>query len=145
MRIAIMTSLAAVGMIVGLTAGPALRAGDLTVTASYSGKGNVDATHEIWVFLFDTPNVNSGSQPVATQALTKNGGVATFKNVAQDTVYILMAYDDKGTYDGNAGPPPAGTPVGMYTKDGKVPAPVKPGPGAKIKTAFDDSRRMGGQ
>ena len=32
-------------------------------------------------------------------AVKKSGGVATFKNVAQDTVYVMLACDEKGTYN----------------------------------------------
>jgi hypothetical protein len=145
MRKVFITSLAAILVAAGLSAAPAFRAGDLTVTASYTGKGPVDDTHEIWVFLFDTPTVSAQSQPITSMTVKKSGGTATFKNVAQDTVYVMLAYDEKGTYDGTAGPPPPGTPIGMYTTDGKVAAPVKPGPGAKVKATFDDSRRMGAQ
>jgi hypothetical protein len=134
----------AICVAVGLTAAaPVIRAGDLAVTVSYTGKGPVDDTHEIWVFLFDSPVINNSSAPVAVQAVKKSGDTAAFKNVVQDIVYVAMAYDEKGDYDGTAGPPPPGTPIGMYSTDGKAAGPVKPGPGAKIKATFDDARRMG--
>ncbi len=34
---------------------PIVRAGDVTVTATYKGKGPVDEKHKILVFLFDHP------------------------------------------------------------------------------------------
>lgn len=145
MRKFLITIVAVFAVAAGLSTAPAFRAGDVSVTVTYKGKGPVDDTHEIWVFLFDTPTVDASSQPVMTTTVKKSGATATFKNVTQDTVYVRMAYDDKGTYDGNAGPPPPGTPVGMYSTDGKTAAPVKPGPAAKVKVTFDDSRRMGGQ
>ena len=145
MRNMFVTLLAAVALAAGLSAAPALRAGDLTVTASYTGKGAVDDTHEIWVFLFDSPQVTAASQPITSMTIKKSGGSVTFKNVAQDTVYVMLAYDVKGDYDGTAGPPPPGSPIGSYSTDGKVPSPVKPGPGATVKATFDGSRRMGGQ
>lgn len=115
--------------------------GDVSVTVAYTGKAKVDDTHEIWVFLFPNPNISAASQPLAAQAIKKNGGTATFKAVAQTPVYIAVAFDEKGDYDGNAGPPPPGTPIGMHAKDGVMIA-VKPGPTGKVKTSFDDSRRM---
>jgi hypothetical protein len=33
----------------------------------------------------------------------------------------------------------------MYSTDGKAPSAVNPGPKAKIKGTFDESRRMGAQ
>lgn len=49
---------------------------------------------------------------------------------------------EKGGYDGNAGPPPTGTPIAICSTDGKgTPTPVKP-PDAKIKMSFNDARRM---
>jgi hypothetical protein len=116
-------------------------AGDISVTVNYKGKGPVDDTHEIWVFLFDSPEIAPGMRPVGTQSVKKNGGTATFTNVATDPVYVRLAYDEKGDYDGLSGPPPPGTPLGQYSKDGKTIAPVKPGAAAKLKVAFDDSFR----
>jgi hypothetical protein len=121
------------------------RAGDVAVTVTFKGKGPVDAKHEIWVFLFDSPNIGQGSTPVAVQAVTKSGGTATFKNVTQDLVYVAVAYDEKGDYDGNSGPPPQGAPVAVHTVDGKAGAPVTPGPKGIVKLTFDDSQRMGQQ
>jgi hypothetical protein len=145
-RVAVFAVLTGLMMTVGLTTALVQeRAGDVTVTVTYTGKGKVDDTHEIWVFLFDTPNVGRESQPLATQAVKKSGGTATFKNISQDPVYVLFAFDETGNYDGTAGPPPPGTPIGMYSTDGKAPAPVKPGTGAKVKATFDDTRRMGQQ
>ncbi len=127
---------AAAGPVVGLGA-----AGDVAVTVTYKGKGPVDQTHEIWVFLFDSAELGPGARPIATEVVRKNGGTATFANVAQSPVYVRIAYDEKGDYDGFSGPPPSGTPLGMYSKDAKTIAPVTPGPGAKIKVVFSDSFR----
>ena len=44
---------------------PRFLAGDVTVTVTYNGKGKVDDTHEILVFLFDHPNPGQGSVPLA--------------------------------------------------------------------------------
>jgi hypothetical protein len=74
----------------------------------------------------------------------RGGAPATFKNVATDPVHIAVANDEKGDYDGNAGPPPPGTPIAMYSTDGKAVSPVKPGKAGKVKVSFDESRRMRG-
>jgi hypothetical protein len=121
---------------------PVVQGGDITVTASYKGKGTVDDTHEILVFLFDHPSPTAESEPLDMQVITKNGGSATFKNVALPSVYVTLVYDEKANYDGRSGPPPAGTPIGSFTKAGK-PVAVKPGPGVKVTATFDDSKRFG--
>ena len=135
--------LMALGVIVcGLmapAAGMAQKAADLAVTVNYTGKGTVDATHEILVFLFTTPNPTAESEPLGMQTITKNGGTATFTAVAPETVYVVMVYDEKSNYDGNS-PPPAGAPIGNYGKGGKA-LPVKPAETPKIKATFDDSVR----
>jgi hypothetical protein len=117
-------------------------AGDLAVTVSYSGKGKVDDTHEILVFLFDHPNPTAESIPLAMQQVYKSGATATFSNVSADTVYVVMVYDEQANYDGRSGPPPHGAPIATYGKGGK-PIAVKPGPNAKVTASFDDSRRWG--
>ena len=144
-KLAAFTALLA--MSTGLTAAPAAvvpvtlaRAGDVTVTATYKGKGPVDEKHAILVFLFDHPSPTASSVPLSLQTIVKNGGTVTFKGVAESTVYVTLVYDEKSDYDGRSGPPPAGTPIGSYAKAGK-PVPVTPGPGAKVVVTFDDSRR----
>ena len=118
---------------------PRLLAGDVVVTVAYTGKGKVDDTHEILVFLFDQPTPTEGSIPLAVQTTTKSGGTVTFKDVAINPVYVVMVYDEQANYAGDA-PPPPGAPIGSYQKDGK-PIAVTPGPDAKIKVSFDDSIR----
>jgi hypothetical protein len=132
----LLTLAATTGPVVELSA-----AGDVAVTVTYKGKGPVDQTHEIWVFLFDSAEI-AGARPIATEVLRKNGGTATFANVTQSPVYVRTVYDEKGDYDGFSGPPPSGTPIGQYSKDAKTIAPVTPGPGAKIKVVFTDAVRM---
>jgi hypothetical protein len=119
-----------------------LAVGDLAVTVTYAGKGKVDETHEILVFLFDHPVPTSESVPLAMSPVQKNGGTAAFTNVSAETVYVVMVYDEKANYDGTSGPPPQGHPIGTYSKAGK-PVPVKPAAGAKVSVTFDDSRRWG--
>ena len=135
--VCLMAGLAATGSAAVI---PWVRAGDVTVTASYKGQGTVDPKHAILVFLFDHPTPTASSEPLALQVITKNGDTATFKDVAAETVYVTVVYDEKSNYDGRSGPPPAGTPIGSYTKAGK-PVPIKPGADAKVTVAFDDSRR----
>ena len=88
---------------------PALAA-DLTVTVTYTGKGKVDAKHDILVFLFATPNINAGSVPMTVQSVPMSGGTATFKGLVQDPVYVVMVYNEKADYTGTDGPPPEACP-----------------------------------
>jgi hypothetical protein len=115
-------------------------AANLTVIVSYNGKGKVDETHEILVFLFDHPVPTADSNPLAVQSVQKSGGTATFTSISSSPVYVVMVYDEKADYDGRSGPPPAGTPIGTYSKAGK-PVPVTPGANVKVVVSFDDSKR----
>ena len=119
---------------------PIVRAGDVTVTATYKGTGPVDEKHKILVFLFDHPTPTGERPPLAVQGVAKNGGSAKFTAVAVSPVYVTVVYDEKSNYDGQNGPPPAGTPIGAPLKAGK-PVPITPGPAAKISVTFDDSQR----
>jgi hypothetical protein len=121
------------------TASGAQEAG-VKVTVKYTGKGTVDPDHRIWVWLFDTPDIGPGAIPIDEQALDKNGATATFATVAAGKVWIAIAYDEKGGFAG-AAPPPAGSPVTLYTEKG-VPAFVTPGPDGSVTVTFDDSMRM---
>jgi hypothetical protein len=116
-----------------------LLAGDVVVTVTYTGKGKVDDTHEILVFLFDQAQPSEGSIPLRLLTTTKSGGTVTFKDVTTSPVYVVMVYDEQANYAGDA-PPPPGAPIGSYQKDGKA-IPVTPGPDAKIKVSFDDTVR----
>jgi hypothetical protein len=130
--------------LVGHAAGQAQTIGDMQVTVTYKAKdAKVDDTTDILVFLFDHTDPTGESQPLGMQAVKQNGGTATFTGLPDRDIYVYVVYDEKGSYDGMSGPPPVGTPIGMYSKDGKVATPVKPG--AKIKLTFNDARRWGTQ
>ena len=124
---------------------PAPAAKDVTVTVVYTGKGAVDAKHNVLVFLFADPNVGPNSMPLGgPQVIQKNGSTVTFKDVSTSPVYVVAVYDEQGGYTGLGGPPPAGTPIGMYSKDAKSPpAPVTPGPKTALKMTFNDAQRFG--
>jgi len=113
---------------------------DVRAAVTYKGKGVVDAGHKIIVFAFSDPNITSDSRPVGTQFATKNGETVAFKNVASP-IYLFAVYDEKGTYDGVSGPPPAGIPVATYSKAPKGAATaVAPGSPA-VTFSFDGSER----
>ncbi len=142
-----LVALVVAALVGAAAAAPAARAGagELSVTVSYNGKGEVDAKHDIFVFLFDTPNIGAGSRPIATRAVNKNGDAAKFADLSVSPVYVAVAYDETGDYDGFSGPPPPGTPIGIYSTDGKgTPAPVDVTGTAQITMTFADTQRMGG-
>ena len=136
--------LAIAATLVAVALGPAglpvaAQGADLSVTVSYTGKGPVNDKNDILVFLFREPQPTATSQPLGVQYITKNGGTAVFKGVT-GPVYVVTVYDEKADYDGQSGPPPAGSPIGGYAKDGKS-VPVDPAKTPKISFKFDDSRR----
>jgi hypothetical protein len=122
---------------------PAPNASSVKVTVKYTGKGTVDATHRLWVWLFDTPEIIPGSIPIAEQSLEKNGGTAEFANVAAKQVYIAIAYDEGGGFVGQA-PPPPGSPVALFGAKGPndPPVAVTPGPKGSVSLTLTDAQRM---
>jgi hypothetical protein len=122
---------------------PAPLAHNLAVTVKYTGKGVVDPSHGILVFLFDSPNFQA-SQPFSIQTITKNGDVASFMNLAQTKVYVVAIYDDQGGYTGRAGPPREGAPIGYYgaTPAANAPAAVTVGAKTDITLTFDGSTKF---
>lgn len=123
-----------------MSASEATTAGPVNVTIDYKGKGTVDGSHRVWVWLFDTPEIGPGAMPIAETSVDKNGAVATF-NVGNDRVWIAVAFDEQGVMAGSA-PPPTGAPIGIYSATGGAPAAVEPGPKGIVTVTFDDSIRM---
>jgi len=115
-------------------------AGKVSVTVNYTGKGTVDASHQVWVWLFDSPEIGPGSMPIAEASVAKNGAAATF-DVGTDRVWIAVAYDEKGVMSGNS-PPAPGSPIGIYASSSGAPEAVTPGTTGAVVVAFDDSLRM---
>jgi hypothetical protein len=126
-----------------LSAAPAVtvNSGTVKVTVTYKGKGKVDTSHKLWVWLFDTPNIGPGAMPIDQIALDSNGADAVFENVAGDKVYIAVAFDEQGAMTGD-GPPPTGSPVGLLMGADGTPRSVTPGDKAGATLIFDDTLRM---
>ena len=116
-------------------------AGTVAVKVQYKGKGTVDGKHQVWVWLFTTPDIQPGAMPIAQLSVAHNGEVAVFEGVPADKVWIVAAFDEQGTMDG-MGPPPSGTPVGIYADATGAPAGVVPGDKKESVLTFDDSFRM---
>jgi uncharacterized protein (DUF2141 family) len=115
--------------------------GGLKVTAEYKGAGTVDKTHQIYVWVFDTPNITAQTTPLASDAITTNGGSVSFSGLPK-TVYLAAAFNEKGDYDSTQGPPPTGTPVTIYGGESSAKAVETGGADAAVTITFDDSMRM---
>ena len=141
LSLAIAASLATGAVAGPIAAGPAdSQDSSVRVTVKYTGKGPVDETHRVWLWLFDTPDIGPGSMPIAELSVGKNGETASFDSVSAAKVWIAAAYDVHGTMSGSA-PPPSGTPIGIFASSTGAPEGVKPGDKPAILT-FDDSQRM---
>ena len=119
----------------------AQESGKLKVTVDYTGAGAVDATHEIFVWVFDNPNIGPGSLPIASDVATANGAALNFSGLPKE-VYLVAAYDEKGDYDGTSGPPPPGTPIVVYGDMGAAKAIPTGGADASVDVKFDATVRM---
>ena len=119
----------------------AQESGKLKVTVDYKGTGEVDATHEVFVWIFDTPNIGADSVPIANDVITANGASVDFSGLPKE-VYIAAAYDEKGDYDGTSGPPPTGTPITIYGDMGVAKAIPTGGADASVSLTFDATTRM---
>ena len=119
----------------------AQESGKLKVTVDYKGTGTVDASHEIFVWVFDNPNIGADSVPIANDVLTTNGGSLNFSGLPKE-VYLAAAYDEKGDYDGTSGPPPTGTPITIYGEAGVAKAIPTGGADAAVSVTFDATVRM---
>jgi len=117
----------------------------IKVTLDYTGSGTVDENHKIYVALWDSPSFTQGNvMPAAIQSTSSKTGTVTFSDVKTNPAYVSTAYDPTGKWDGQSGPPPAGSSLGMYSKSPGKPEPIDTA-GGKTATAtisFDDSVKM---
>jgi hypothetical protein len=123
------------------------KGGTIRVQLNYTGTGTVDQTHKIFVALWDTAEFmepNAHVMPVAVESTASKNGTVTFSDVKKSPAYVSSAYDATGKWDGQSGPPPAGTSLGVYSKTpGKAePIDVAPGKTAEATISFDDSIKM---
>ena len=120
---------------------PSVTAGTVKVTIHYTGKGKVDASHKLWVWVFDSPNIGAGSMPMGQASLDKNDSEAVFDGITVGKAYIAVAFDETGAMMGDA-PPPSGTPIGVLMGSDGAPSAVTPDGTAPVVLTFDDSLRM---
>lgn len=116
-------------------------AGSVTVTVRYTGAGQVDDSHRLWIWLFDTPDIAPTSMPVREAFVATNGGSITIEGLGEDRVWIAVAFDERGGSAGNA-PPASGSPVGIHASADGRPAAVVTGEKSPTLVTFDDSVRM---
>src|SRR5712664_1678949 len=118
----------------------------LEVQLHYTGPGTVDATHKIFVALWDSAGFanGEGGPPVAVQSATSKNGTVTFSDVQKVPAYVSAAYDPTGNWDGQSGPPPKGASLGMHSKAPPKPDPIDIAPGktAKATISFDDTVKV---
>src|ERR1051325_7907405 len=88
------------------------------VDVTYTGSGTVDASHKIYVALWESPDFGSG--PAAVKPLESKTGTVTFTDVQKSPVYVSTAYDPTGKWDAQSSPP-SGSSLGMYAT--KPPTP----------------------
>ncbi len=118
----------------------------IKVKLNYTGTAaKVDASHKIYVFLFDSPEFMQGSVgPFTGGSATAKDETVTISGISAPVIYVVAAFDPKGAYDGTSGPPPTGSSMGIYSKQPGQPAPVnlEAGKPAQIELTFDDSTKM---
>lgn len=117
----------------------------LKVNVHYTGAGTVDEKHKIFVVVFDSPEfVKGGVMPIAAQTATAKDEAVTFSDVATSPVYVATSYDPAGNYDGQSGPPPSGSSLGMYSRNPGTPEPIhiEAGKTAEVDVSFDDTVKM---
>ena len=114
----------------------------IQVDIAYTGSGTVNASHKIYVALWDSADF-SGGPPVAVKSLDSKNGTVTFTDVQKVPAYVSAAYDPTGKWDAQS-PPPSGSSLGMYSTNPPTPTSieVEQGKTAKVKMAFDDSNKV---
>ena len=139
--VTLLAGVAVPGTHLGAESRASIAAGPVKVTIHYKGKGTIDASHKLWVWLFDTPDIGPQAMPIDQLTLEANGTEAAFEGVVPSQVWIAAAFDEKGVMTGNE-PPPTGTPIGILMGSDGMPTAVTPGPKGTVVLTFDDSIRM---
>ena len=114
----------------------------IQVAVTYTGSGTVDASHKIWVALWDSADTNSGP-PADLKSIETKKGTVTFTNVQKAPAYVSVAYDPTGKWQAQS-PPPSGSSVAMYSVRPPQPTPidVAPGKSAMVRLTFNDSNKV---
>src|SRR5947209_5482579 len=112
----------------------------IQVDVTYTGSGTVDASHKMYVALWDSPQPNG--PPVAVKPIDSKTGTVTFADVQKVPAYVSVAYDPTGKWEAQSAPP-TGSSLGVYARNPPTPDPINPAPGktVKIKITFDDTAK----
>jgi len=114
----------------------------IQVDVTYTGSGTVDASHKIYVALWDSSDM-TGGPPVDVKSLDSKKGTVTFSDVQKVPAYVSTAYDPTGHWDAQS-PPPAGSSLGMFGKNPPNPdaIDVAPGKTVKVGVTFSDAVKV---
>jgi hypothetical protein len=114
----------------------------IQVDIDYTGSGLVNASHKVYVALWDSSDM-SGGPPVAVLSLNSKKGTVTFSDVQRVPAFVSAAYDPTGNWDAQS-PPPSGTSLGMYSKNPPNPQAIDVAPGKTVKVTitFDDTVKV---
>ncbi len=114
----------------------------IQVDIDYTGSGTVNASHKIYVALWDSSDM-SGGPPVAVLSLNSKKGTVTFSDVQRVPAFVSAAYDPTGNWDAQS-PPPSGTSLGMYSRNPPNPQPIDVAPvkTVKVTITFDDAVKV---
>lgn len=115
----------------------------LNVTVNYTGPGDVDATHAIYLALYDTPDIAGGALPIGAQIVTENGQTVEFPNIAASPVYLSALFDVNGGWDGLSAVP-SGSPAATWRPLQPTPTPIEitAGETVDLEFSFDAAFRM---
>ncbi len=142
----IVFSLCLLTLVVGAKAQDKATSRSIQVKLHYTGNGTVDEHHKIFVAIWDSPDFMSGTatMPMLVKATDSKDGTVTFSDFTKSPVYVSSVYDPNGTWDGQSGPPPSGSSLGLYSKTPGKPEPVdvEPGKTEKIVLTFNDTAKM---
>ena len=118
---------------------------NLVVHVNYSGQGAVDASHKLYVVLWDSPDFvkdNSGTMmPFAVKGVISKSTTVRFDGVQKNPVSLSLAYDPTGKWDARS-EPPVGASLGLYAKgEPGTPSPIQleSGKTTTVHVTLDDS------
>lgn len=127
--VVVVAALAAAGL-AGAAQGSALN-----VTVNYTGPGDVDAGHAIYLALYDTPDIAGGAMPIGAQVATENGQTVEFPNVSASPVYLSALFDINGGWDGLSAVP-SGSPAATWRPLQPAPTPIELAAGETVDLEF---------
>ena len=113
----------------------AAQASTLNVTVQYTGPGDVDAEHAIYLALYDTPDIAAGPMPIGAQVVTADGETAQFPNLTASPVYLAAIFDMQGGWDGVSAVP-SGSPAATYRPGEFAATPIELAAGQTVDVAF---------